>query len=278
VKLGAEFDERGRSAEVARDLFFQAIQKCAHKVLADLREDVFSSFQEKDPEPLPSVQNLMSDLRSGRLHRFSAFPFRLDEWRLHAHTRSKLSDWGTRWRLTMPWCEERAAYTMLLWRREPELAGERWALAGEPSIRIGGLNFDERAFVFRDYGWDPTAEPWSDARTRIRAAFAIALKAFQRDQEQLAHQRGARRARSKHGAEHFDWLAYYQVRGWSYEQILDEYDRFERKTIEEGVKDAAKLVGLQLRAARRGRPRGVPERKPRHLSEAGIGRRRKGRI
>jgi hypothetical protein len=60
------------------------------------------------------------------------------------------------------------------------------------------------------------------------------------------------------GDRHFRWLLEYQFSIDSSKTISDRVG-VGRKTFEDGIKDAAKMLGLTLRTPRRGRPKGVQE-------------------
>jgi hypothetical protein len=57
----------------------------------------------------------------------------------------------------------------------------------------------------------------------------------------------------------FDWLVRFQVQGWTYYRIGQEYDSREHgdsiTIYRDGVHRAAKSIGLRLRVAKPGRPR-----------------------
>lgn len=127
-----------------------------------------------------------------------------------------------------------------------------WVGAFEGS---SGLS-DEPPFRVRP-GWDVLVE--TEPAFRGRAAHA--LEAYIERSKELAEARGLIEAREKRQPSHYDWLALYQVKRWSYAQIAD-WDQTQpgaeakgEDTIMKGVKSAAQLVQLSVRSGRPGRPK-----------------------
>jgi hypothetical protein len=117
-----------------------------------------------------------------------------------------------------------------------------------------------RRFTFTDRGWIPELESRAAARDRILANVREALEAKLDGCEAIARQGGWRAGREKrHLEKHIGWLVEYQLRLLSFDAIAAR-DGVQRKSVEQGVKDAAKLLGLTLRArGKGGRPPGISE-------------------
>ena len=115
---------------------------------------------------------------------------------------------------------------------------------------------DEPPFRIRP-GWDVLTETESAFRDRVEKA----LTAYIERSKQLAEMRGLIETREKRQPSHFDWLALYQVKRWSYAQIADwdqkqpGADTKGEDTIMKGVKSAAQLVQLSVRSGKPGRPK-----------------------
>ena len=115
---------------------------------------------------------------------------------------------------------------------------------------------DEPPFRIRP-GWDFLTETESAFRDRVEKA----LTAYIERSKQLAEMRGLIETREKRQRSHYDWLALYQVKRWSYAQIAD-WDQVQpgaeakgEDTIMKGVKSAAQLVQLPVRPGKPGRPK-----------------------
>lgn len=266
----------------ARNLFFAAIERETPDVLASLRDgalgaygDLFrhaddvwgehhhSSGVETTPHwpydwrPRPG-QLYNPELVSTLAAYDVAGPWgwdRLEVWgRLRPGLRpfrDALLDWGARWRLDQDWCLRFAFRQVDAWYREPSA---RWRDGERLIPRI--LTEEERRFDLILPGWDLTAERWADAEARLDAAYEEAKRAHRQRLTALVESLELAREPSKASPEHYAWLARYHLRGESYNRIAAEHH--ERKSVEDAVKRAAALIGLDLRPpSRAGRPRGV---------------------
>jgi hypothetical protein len=271
-----EYADRVTSRETARNCFFQAIARVAPEVLGDLAREPWRQFQ-RIKTPLPEAHNVLEDIRAGRT---GAFVWPPVAWNLTPGLKQALVSWQSKHHLTAAWCEERALWTLARWRREPKARGKEWEHPEpQPTLRVvdgadpaARYGRSPRPFDLRIYGWDPLQERWESWLQR--EDIAGKLSAYRCRVEEAAEHAGLTRTPGKRELLHFEWLAYYEVRACSYEAIA-EHAHKERKTVEGGVKHAARLVGLDLRRAKRGRPPGVKERVPRQVSDAGIRRREK---
>lgn len=165
--------------------------------------------------------------------------------------RDSLLDWGMRWRLDQEWCLRFAFRQVDAWYRWPSA---RWRYDDPPVPAI--LTDEEREFRFIVPGWNPTAERWPDAEERLDAAYEEAKREHRRRLIALAESLELTREPTKATPEHYTWLARYHLRGESYGRIAAGHH--DRKSVEDAVKRAAALIGLDLRPpSPAGRPRGV---------------------
>jgi hypothetical protein len=115
-------------------------------------------------------------------------------------------------------------------------------------------------FSFSCQRRNPLVESRTEARNRILEFFGPFLDDKLTKEEHLIKQLGAKPWPRKFEEEHFEWLAYYQVKGLSFETLGKQVDQF-RQTVTEGVRGAAGMMIGEwykqwLRAPRRpGRPK-----------------------
>lgn len=286
VALGAgPYADIGQSSPAvydARNLFFAAIERETPDVLASLRDgalgaygdlfrhadDVWGEYDYSRDGAMPArwpwdwsapAEQLYNPALVSKLAAYEvAGPWgwdRLEVWgRLRPGLRplrDALLDWGARWRLDQGWCLRFAFRQVDAWYRWP-LARWRYDEVSVPTI----LTDDERRFSLTLPGWDLTAERWTEAETRLDAAYEEAKRAHRQRLTALAEALELAREPTKATPEHYAWLARYHLRGESYGRIAEGHH--ERKSVEEAVKRAAALIGLDLRPpSSAGRPRGV---------------------
>jgi len=156
------------------------------------------------------------------------------------------------------WACQWALDTLWYWKFSPdgtkmmEAEPPEWVCAsGRSSIGSGEAPFSIRP------GWDVLAETEPAFRDRVESA----LEGYIEKTRELAGARGLVETRGKRQPRHFDWLALYQVKRWSYVEIAD-WDQLQPgseakgvDTIMKGVKSAAQLVQFVVRAAKLGRPK-----------------------
>lgn len=161
--------------------------------------------------------------------------------------------WAERWRLAAEWVVELAKETTLVWTREPQAFREpRWAFP--PVILHGILGDDAEQFTFTHRGWEPVLFSRTEIEDVVRDRFESSLRAYLDRIEAVAEHRGLRRIQdSREGAAHLRWLARYQVGLESMPKIAARVGR-ERSTIGAGIRGAAELIDLKVRAPRSGRP------------------------
>src|SRR5262249_16330070 len=85
-------------------------------------------------------------------------------------------------------------------------------------------------------------------KTEMRAAFEEEMKVFLNELEQAAISSGYINVGRKNNDTHFQWLAYYQVKKLSYNEIRETYaPHVGNKAVEKAIKETAGLVGFTLR-------------------------------
>ena len=149
-----------------------------------------------------------------------------------------LRSWCEDWGFTTDWLLAVARHTATLMRNKPDSGGElEWVF--QPSY--GKLKTETVAPPH----WNPAQE--TEARFRERVGTYIAtVKAVAKEQNWTA-------APEKRTFEHFDWLARYQVSGWTQARIVEQYQdadgRPDVPAVSRALADTATLIGLRLRQA-----------------------------
>lgn len=204
---------------------------------------------------------------------------------------SALQRWARHWNLDVYWVHWTAHWTILRHYHPLPSSGP---LTGHDTI----LCWEHPALGYRPPLTDaevqhrpdlalqlPTYKPWRQKRKQVegatRAAFDAYLTEYLDRLDQMMKQGGWRKGKGKQRQEHFAWLALYQVKGLTYEQVAqlarEEAAKgtcgvppaYPEKGVKREIKRTAKLVGLKLRgtsgprpsatshpARRRGRPPG----------------------
>lgn len=157
--------------------------------------------------------------------------------------RSELRAWATRWNLCRPWARE---YALLRLDLLASGFDDGWL---PPNMQGRTLGRGELKFE----GWDPGYERWSEWERRFRRDLRASLKAHRIDQEKRARDAGMEPNTESKLAIHFAWLAAFQVGREPLSRIAAEVGQ-ERSTIRDGVRSVARLIDLDLRESRRGRP------------------------
>jgi hypothetical protein len=161
------------------------------------------------------------------------------------HFDQAVARWAMSVHLDIPILMDTARLTLYFWALNAENARKlRW----HHVFRGWPVRHDETRVRFIGRGWDPHAESRTSAHVRLVSAFQRAIKKYLDAQERKAQQGGAQKVPKKIQAEHFDWLALYQVGGLSYSEIARRCASsrknlaLDRKTIKAGVFGAGKLV------------------------------------
>ena len=229
--------DRELSIGVARVVFLNAVRKYIPEVLRQLSGQPFEHYN-----------------RIGAPH--------LEWWQVKHHNRNialrrSLLDWARVWHLEAEWCLQHALTTMLHWHHfPPELKKLEWQQGG--GGWVVSTNEEERRFLFKHEGWEPTYAYRRTIKQEIRRAFNQHLDEYLDRIESLAQERGYVKTKTKNEREHFEWLACFQVKGMSYSEIKDTfrpqtistektYLSDDTKAIRKAINDVAKYIGLHLR-------------------------------
>lgn len=144
--------------------------------------------------------------------------------------------WQVRWHLLDSWCWDAAIYTIA--------DGGQWRLPGH-WLRL--LHPEPQVFVY-----DLRHERVDDIIARLRARLMTEKAEYEAA--------GFEVPPIKENPNHFLWLARFQIGEETPPAIAGEY--YDPKTVYDGIRRTAQLIGLTLRAAPRGRPR-------KHLKNSG---------
>ncbi len=160
-----------------------------------------------------------------------------------ATTPDDLDRWARRWNLRAEWITHRAIATREYWREFPTMAGS-WTPAQSLVWRAPAPS----PFVVSP-GYDPEEEDRTVARKRILESVEPYLDA----QEARARAAGAVAIPKRPQLlDHVRWLVRFQVCGWPYARIQADARAGSRRTVELGVRNAAAMVGLDLRPPKHG--------------------------
>jgi len=127
---------------------------------------------------------------------------------------------------------------------------------------IEGISLDTDEFIFKHPAWN-NSDTWPSYRTKVEAAFKIALKEYHSRMNLEAGKNIRRGAIQKREDSHYVWLVEYQINelpitkanGKSIVSIYGGRRGLDEGTISQALNRTAELIGLTLRANKRGRPR-----------------------
>jgi len=212
-----------------------------------------------------------------------------DEWLLSLAWR-QLTAWHRHWYLAYPHCrwprtrDDRASTPETTARPAPKARAGRDRVGAHHATLVGPVylewlvlpevtwfrptSAEERRLSFVDEGWESTTEAKAVARKRILAAFVRALDEYLEDQEErLLWSTDKWRQTPGYAAreQYMEWLVRYQCLDESFTEIARSFSANpNHQTVAIPVGKLAKLMGLTLRPAKRGRRPDVVERKRRH--------------
>lgn len=288
TKARGELDFSGGRvlAQRARRSFWDAVTQRAPQVWSDLATAPGAQYL-AILRQWPAADQL--DLRPVDMTADEDPPWRLRSWNDPTAPASDFAllheaiiAWGERWKLTDPWCIQQGLNTLWLWQQEGKLARMgatpppprgaatashrqwqhlldlRWT-QGRGEVHIAPVGETWPRFEFHR-SWSPRRAARADDYRTALAEFRKQYTAYQHQVAAVARDRGATSMASKREPDHFAWLVCYQVLDDSFSGLGTELSK-DPKTIEDGVKRAARLIGLTLRQARRGAPRGTPHKK-----------------
>ncbi len=252
-RLDAGLYERGAGTSsaraYARELFFQEIADRTPHVLEDLRKNVLVSyFKLRRRYGAQRVLPLLASERARQ--RPDVIPIE-----------KGLGHWMHRWHLEDDWIRERALLTTEHWCRYPPTRRLTWGV-GVTRLAPPAVTSDERELAFRHPGWNPGTQARGQAEQQMRALFEEQLREHFARMAAYASARGWKPAPRKRQFEHFHWLVRFQVLEENYARICGvPADAQGARTVQAGVESLADFIGLRLRPARRGRPRGSRDTK-----------------
>jgi len=228
-----------------QSLFLDAVTRQAPEVLQSLRKDVWERAKRNPDVPnptLPSRDELLTRWNDEKLSKQFHLP---------------------------AWVSRYAGVALNLWSADPA-----WLEApGWPSVSRGWawsnqLPEDEIAFCLPRLSWEICGEPWSKFEEKATAEFRLALNSYRKRVTSLAlkygfEKRPRKRSRDgRHSLVAFDYLALWQVCGWTSEKIAAEFDSdsvgvsLRAEGVMEQIHWAADAIELTLRRpSKPGRPR-----------------------
>ena len=172
-----------------------------------------------------------------------------------------LSRWSSRWNLRAPWVDRWVLITLhRWWQADPRLPADSSADSSSPSpttwpLEYGELNYSPNFKPPQLRSFQPAHET-----RRSYAAYARkALTAYMQAIEQEVQTRGMvpwpkKRARNGPPDRHLRWLVRFQVLEENQEGLW-EREEVDRRTLQDGIKRARTLIGLEARKSRSKRPR-----------------------
>jgi hypothetical protein len=251
-----------------RQPFMKAVARATPEVLEAFRDDVWKLYESS----------------IAQANNFNAWTLLvpvgnepLDQARLEAESQSLLAaleKWVETFNLDIGAAFNWEAITTLtFWSDDPSARNElHWARFPHPELdaipgEVRNVEFSCPA------GWHPLEEYWREFEARIirefkqyladyRPSIIEAMRESGKKPVPVKRQRGGRPSTSDGSSGkrdlHFEWLALYQCRQWSYGKIAGWYipDEYGEKAvgadaIRKAVQQAAKLVGLTLRPSKR---------------------------
>lgn len=230
------------SVQHARYYFCDAIRKLAPEILVELGRrplDCYRKtglhFDERGHKERLKDLSLYDRIRE--IERLRALHvWNLPEWRTHfedaeidyddrlAALQKIVFAWSLKWNLNQLWCREHAVRTldfwctsdharkMLMWHYEPI-----WETI------IAFRRGEHPAFVFEYKTLYPREGHRAELERRMMDAFKQQRKAFLDNREQLAKAAGMRPVPQKREQLHYAWFVCFQVKGMSYQEILEKY-------------------------------------------------------
>lgn len=272
---------RSFSQEMARSLFYRAIQQEAPEVLADLEQRALWRYRRLVPH-LGGLQDRTLVREDAGDSRFLPQPYpagfrnrtlalhaleKTDDWTVFQpmEVGEQVHAWSQEWHLDAPWCRHRAMWTLNLWcdyllqHGAPPAGGFvawGWALHGSPLPKPPCT--DEE--LIRDLQL-PVYRPWEMTRAQAQQEYA----AYMRRVDALVEARGMVPVPEKRREDHLVWLVRRQIDGRTFAEIAQlhttETESPNENTISQAVAKLAGLIGLELREPpRRGRLPKAPKR------------------
>ncbi len=254
MRLGeGEYSKRhqpgDRTAADAWTELFQAIRRVAPEVLERLRDDVLPCFEEARAESSPLT--LRKVKQADPISDEGLVPLK-----------RAFDGWANSFYLTDQWAESIAWQTLDRWIASQE-ARDLLQISLPSVTWIPPVSDADREFTFSDPGWDPALETKKTFVTRIGDRFEERLQVYLAAVTHQFECQGWERTPEKRREDHFEWLARYQVQGWTHRMIADEYSTDAKilgeDTVSKALNRLANRMGLTLRPPDKG---GHPRKSP----------------
>ncbi len=164
-----------------------------------------------------------------------------------------VAKWAQRWHLDTDWCRKYALVTLWSWRNADS---QHWCFHDDG---VWEPKFETLKPRWPDiYPWDPVRQARGEYVAEAMMAAKAALESYCGRVEAEARVRGLKKTVNKRQQLHFYWLAGFQVRGWSCQQIFEAHGKYRRRTaqakdehvertVEIAVEGLARMIGLTLR-------------------------------
>ena len=181
-----------------------------------------------------------------------------------AYLRQSMEAWSKQWNLTDSWCIEWALNTLTWWRYRIDDAAHScppwyWWEEENPLRHLPPFVDSYSGFEIRPLCFDPRLQTPDQYRrdvnslfeaeaTRYRDQLQTHLKDYLLNAEREMLAKDVPPPRELRAEEHFDWLAGYQVKGWSEERISQAENK-DRTTVGKQIAELAILIGLSRREA-----------------------------
>ena len=142
--------------------------------------------------------------------------------------------------------------TIRAWERNPDLAERPWWVLFAKGTR-SALTIEEQEFTFSySWAWEPTLKTRERAKAEITTAFTTRLIEWLNDRAKLAEIRNFQKVPVKKKLERdLRWVVWNRVRDLGFAKIARKHPELRggRKTVENAVKTAEKLIGLTPRSS-----------------------------
>lgn len=172
--------------------------------------------------------------------------------------RDALDTWSKTHHLHEPWVQERALRTLAGWQEWPQVFDNLpLEFHGVGGAWLDPVSNAERVFSFEHAGWVPTVTTRRSAEAAIRADFEHKLRDYlDAIETRVVAAGGFTNPNPRPSLEqHLEWLVRYQVCDQNFSQVGRSV-HIAARTVTDEVKKAATLVGIDLRQAQRGAPKG----------------------
>ncbi len=223
-----DYEYPGAARGRPRYLFLQAVARCEPRVLSDLAE-----------EPLHRYERYAEEHDTNAIGTVRRDP--ADWWPELAPVRDSLVTWARIYRLDTPWCLHSALMTLNGWHRDPSKQGS-WVLL--PTAILSSFTGDKVRFSFiKENTYNPLTDRRSEREQAILAEIAQGLAAHFDRLEEMAKGQGLVETPEKRNPEHYDWLALFVVKRWSYLAISRHVGKT-RPSVTEAIQGLGRLIDL----------------------------------